>query len=280
MYIVQMKHLLYKTTHLPSGEYYIGIHSCTGKTCTKYSGGACQYKGSGVRILKKLKKYPPEEFQKIILSEHPTREALMAAEKRAINLSDPKSLNLVEGGQAHKNPSTREGLQVEYEGVVYPSIKAVAEAFNTSPEHASKWVRGLTVRRGSQASAFKLRGKVYHSLAEAEEDLGHKPRTLKKMLADPNYTPRQNPTPQPIEVDGVKYKSIREASFKTGRSHLTLAKMLKGHVPYKVRGAVSVEGKIYTTPTEASKALDTSYANVTYRCKSKSRKFKNWFFVS
>lgn len=136
----------------------------------------------------------------------------MAAEKKAVNLEDPKSLNIAEGGAAHRNPS-RKGKQVEYEGKNYPSIKAVAEAYNTSADHAAKWIKGTTVRNGYTRTPITVEGIEYESIAEAARATGYTAKTVAK-FRDPNYSKKKKDT-APVMVLGVLY----ETTGKAGEAH-------------------------------------------------------------
>lgn len=80
-----MKYLtIYKTTHLPSGRFYIGRH------VTKNPDDS--YMGSGVVISSMLKKYPKEEFRKEILKFCEDLEDLTLSEIEFIQEADRKSV--------------------------------------------------------------------------------------------------------------------------------------------------------------------------------------------
>jgi hypothetical protein len=87
---------VYKVVHVPTGRYYIGQRICnkTGKVDTSYW-------GSGIRWKNILKKYPREEFQRIILEFADSAEHLNLLEKTHLsNLFeiDAKCMNLQSGG--------------------------------------------------------------------------------------------------------------------------------------------------------------------------------------
>jgi len=86
--------LLYKTTNLLNGRFYIGMHS----TENPDDG----YLGSGRRINAEIKKYGRENFKKEILEVLPSRDALIMREIEVVNetlRADPLCLNLKNGGK-------------------------------------------------------------------------------------------------------------------------------------------------------------------------------------
>ena len=84
-----MKHLVYKTTNLVNGKYYIGVHSCSCKDC--------KYLGSGKALKAALTKYGRENFSREILQEFNTREEAFAYEAEVVVINS-KSYNLIAGG--------------------------------------------------------------------------------------------------------------------------------------------------------------------------------------
>lgn len=91
-------HIVYKTTHLPTGRYYIGIHS----TRTLEDG----YLGSGHDLTAAIRKDGRRAFRREVLGEFPTRKAASDCEQAAVNqsvVSDPMSFNLVRGGGTGKS---------------------------------------------------------------------------------------------------------------------------------------------------------------------------------
>ncbi len=88
-----MKYLfLYKTTHIPTGRFYIGIHETSNLDD--------DYLGSGIVIQRLLAKYPRSEFNREILCFCKTREELSEAERQCIQESydDVNNLNIALGG--------------------------------------------------------------------------------------------------------------------------------------------------------------------------------------
>lgn len=89
-----MHHILYKTTNLQTGEYYIGMHSTN-----DLNDG---YRGSGVRLRRSIKKYGVEQFKTEVLETFESREQLAEAEMLIVSeelLKDQSCLNLKVGGE-------------------------------------------------------------------------------------------------------------------------------------------------------------------------------------
>ena len=89
-----MQHVLYKTTNLLNGRFYVGMHS----TNNPNDG----YLGSGRRLRAEIKKYGRENFKREILEVLTSRDALKAREEEIVNetlLDDCLCLNLKNGGE-------------------------------------------------------------------------------------------------------------------------------------------------------------------------------------
>ena len=86
-------HIIYKTTCLVTGRYYIGMHS-TDDLQDKYL-------GSGVRLTRSVKKYGKEQHTREILEVFPSRVAASDREKEILTeelRADPLCLNCGAGG--------------------------------------------------------------------------------------------------------------------------------------------------------------------------------------
>jgi len=84
---------VYKTTHIPTGKFYIGKHSTT-----DLSDG---YMGSGIALSKAIRKYGKESFKMEILSFCESDEELSILEGLLVTqetVDDPMSYNLKLGG--------------------------------------------------------------------------------------------------------------------------------------------------------------------------------------
>lgn len=86
--------IIYKTTNLLNGRYYIGMH-----VTTNINDG---YLGSGRRIKAEIKKYGRENFSRVVLAELSSKTELAEREASIVTeelRSDPLCLNLKNGGE-------------------------------------------------------------------------------------------------------------------------------------------------------------------------------------
>lgn len=96
---------VYKTTHIPTGKFYIGKHSTA-----DLSDG---YMGSGIALSKAIRKYGKESFKMEILTFCESKEELSILEGRLVTqelVDDPMCYNLKlggEGGWDHCPPNGR-----------------------------------------------------------------------------------------------------------------------------------------------------------------------------
>lgn len=89
-----MHYIVYKTTNVINGKYYIGAH----QTSNIEDG----YLGSGKALRRAIIKYGVEAFQREIISEHSNQGDMYLAEKAIVTceiVSDKKSYNLTVGGK-------------------------------------------------------------------------------------------------------------------------------------------------------------------------------------
>jgi hypothetical protein len=96
--------VIYKTTNLINGKFYIGMH----KTRNKNDG----YMGSGKLLKRAFEKYGRENFSTVILLECQTEEEMKLAEKILVVFDLEVSYNLCEGGQGGFSYINRSGLAV------------------------------------------------------------------------------------------------------------------------------------------------------------------------
>ena len=86
-----MIYLVYKTTNLTNGKYYIGKHRC--KSLND------RYLGSGVVIKEAIKKYGRENFVRETLAVFDTEQEAYDYESNVVDVSDPMSYNVSTGGK-------------------------------------------------------------------------------------------------------------------------------------------------------------------------------------
>lgn len=92
-----MLHYVYRTTHIPTGRWYVGI-----RTSRRWP-TQDPYLGSGKALRSVVRAHPRSEFSKQVLVIVETREEaarIEAALVGAAEVANPMCLNLCEGGQA------------------------------------------------------------------------------------------------------------------------------------------------------------------------------------
>jgi hypothetical protein len=98
-----MHHIVYNTIHLPTGQYYIGVHSCKNLDDS--------YLGSGNRIKRMAVKYGRQQFHRQTLQEFSSRADALSFEHQIITsdlLLDPLCLNISVGSKG--NPLGGHGI--------------------------------------------------------------------------------------------------------------------------------------------------------------------------
>jgi len=98
------KHLVYKTTNLVNGKYYIGVHSCNCKNC--------RYLGSGTALKAAIRKYGRHKFKRKTLKQFSTRELAFEYESQIVNKSDSMSYNCANGGQGFDSGSKAQPVNI------------------------------------------------------------------------------------------------------------------------------------------------------------------------
>lgn len=88
-------HILYKTTNLLNGKFYVGVHS----TNNLEDG----YLGSGTYLRRSIRKYGPQNFKREILEFFDSRRTLLEKERELVNsefIKEATCMNLHIGGLA------------------------------------------------------------------------------------------------------------------------------------------------------------------------------------
>ena len=188
------KHYLYKITCLCGSfkdHYYIGKRSSR-KSDILHD---CYY-GSGEKLRRYYKKYPPElgvTITKEILEINPTKEINAQREKEIIGdlyLTDPMCLNLMEGGNGRKvSKETSQKKSISYKGrklseETRARMSAAkirdnsAQSLKKYYETHSVWNKGEKGKYGAPVACYNLDGEyicTYPNAAKASDELGIDP---------------------------------------------------------------------------------------------------------
>jgi hypothetical protein len=136
-------HLLYKTTCVITGRWYIGVHSTD-----KIDDG---YLGSGWRVWNSLRKHGRENHRREILEFCDSREALCKREEEVVTedlIKDSLCMNIAKGGSAVRfsvGDNTRERMRLAKLGK------------KQTPEMIEKRRKGMLGRVQTQETREKLR---------------------------------------------------------------------------------------------------------------------------
>jgi len=135
-----MKHIVYKTTNLVNGKYYIGKHSCNCSPCT--------YLGSGKDFKKALKEYGKENFHMKILSEFDNADDAYKYESKIVTqnvVNQEDCYNKVCGGKGCLTPElSGTNKECTINGVTYISQKAAAKDLGLSKGTINRWMTGVS----------------------------------------------------------------------------------------------------------------------------------------
>lgn len=174
---------IYETTNLVNGTKYIGLSS---KKEFDES-----YLGSGLILIKAVKKYGRENFKVKPLEYHYSKQSLIDAERRVIkerkaNISD-KYYNICEGGQWGNVVS---GMSKERKEVMSEKISKKRKAwFNNNPEQRELYAK----RMSEMASGKKLSEEDKARLQKAQkEDRINNPEKYKKAIEKGLQTRKDN----------------------------------------------------------------------------------------
>jgi hypothetical protein len=127
----QVHHILYKTTCLRSGKYYVGMHSTNDLDDN--------YLGSGKMLQRSIDKHGRDQHVRTVLATANTREDLISLEKLFVTealVKDEMSLNLALGGQGGR-------VKLEYSAEDRARLAAMQTERWADPEFRKKTASGI-----------------------------------------------------------------------------------------------------------------------------------------
>jgi group I intron endonuclease len=181
-------YILYKTTCLITGKFYIGVHRCT-----DLNDG---YLGSGHVIKAAIKKYGRESFRREIIQTYSSAEEAYSAESRLVTeqfLEDPMVMNLGLGG--------RGGI------LALDQIEKIRIAMREF-KHSAKTKEKLSRDRIGEKNPFF--GKKLDNTHIAALREGHRKKMQKA-----------------VTIDGITYPSCRDAAEALNISPSTISSWIK-----------------------------------------------------
>jgi len=148
-------HILYKTTNLINGKYYIGVHGLT---------NSC-YKGSGTALLQAIKKYGTKKFKREVLERFETADEAFSREAEIVTeelVKDQQCYNMKVGGKGGigqgKSDKHRKNLSKSLNAkyATDPIYRAKAKNGGRKPAMDPKELIELCDRIGKREAAKKL----------------------------------------------------------------------------------------------------------------------------
>ena len=170
-----MHYLIYKTTNLVNGKYYIGAHRTENKNDS--------YLGSGVALRKAIQKHGIENFSREIIEECDSQDSMFDRERELISevLADPLSYNMREGGKGGWDhvDSSGDNNGMRDPGVAKRNAEAVARTKAKDPEK---------YRRVSMGNLEKAKQSAWNNGAPRPDEFKAKIGGIsKEVWKDPEY---------------------------------------------------------------------------------------------
>ena len=190
--------IIYKTTNLINGKIYIGKDTKNNPT----------YLGSGKILCQSIKKYGVDNFRKDVIEECTTKEMLDEREKYWIGLYNSTERSI--------------GYNIALGGEGGDTISNHPDKDRISKKH-SEWMKENNPFRGKTHT-----DEVKQRISEANK----KPKSeeTKRKLSEANKGKKPGNMVK-IEIDGIVYESLTDASIKNGINISTLRNRIKSKNP-------------------------------------------------
>ena len=193
-------YFLYKTIHLETGEYYIGIHGIDTKKYPDFNDG---YLGSGDRIIASVKKYGRKAFKRSILAINESLDVVLALEAAMVTvemIADPLCLNIAPGG---RGGGSRKGKPSPLKGV--PKSAATCQKMSV----AHKGVSLSVIRRQRIGDSHRgVPNSVEHRLAISAAMKG-KPSPKKGVPTGPHSAEHNRKNSEAVKAAWARRKAAK-----------------------------------------------------------------------
>lgn len=153
--------IVYKTTDLTNGYYYIGVHS----TDTLHDG----YLGSGTRLKSAINKRGAENFKREVLFKFKTRKEALKKEKEIVDdnrLLDMFCYNLVTGGGGSSTPTRTKAKKYAFKKQLFEKFdEKHAFIFTPNKEKIEEYNRYIASLKDEKARRLQtmLNGVMDHN---------------------------------------------------------------------------------------------------------------------
>jgi len=249
---MEKKHnYFYKITNLVNGKYYYGIHS----TNNLEDG----YIGSGLTILKAVKKYGRSSFIKEIVVDYPTRKEVSDHEALVVTLEVVECrecYNLQTGGSSEFTASeaTRKKMSESTRGEKHPMFgKTTSEETKRKISEAQigKIIPKEARKKMSEARVGKYCGNNSHHFGKTTSE------ETKRKISESKIG-----------------KCLGENNSYFGKTHSEETKTKMRNKPSCI--PCEILDETYISVAEASRILKIPYNTIVKRLRNKSEKFKDW----
>lgn len=199
-----MIHFLYKTTRF-DGKFYIGIHSTD-----DIDDG---YLGSGKYLLASIKKYGKDTHTREVIKMFDTREEALTEERQIVDaglVNDRRCMNVSLGGNG--------GNIGEANG--FYGKKHTAEALKKIASKSSRCIgEEERVNTSRRFKGFPLSSE--HRLKLSQANVGKSQNHSKEAINKREMAKRRS-----VEINGIKYASIKDAAAALGTYREKIARMM------------------------------------------------------
>lgn len=177
-----MKHIVYKTTNLVNGKYYIGKHSCN---CSP----KCNYLGSGNAITRAIKKYGRENFERNIIAEFDNEKEALKYESDLVTEKEVCKKNCynlrIGGGGGDTIIANNFKKPCAIDHIDFESLAAAARHFNTSVTTIHRWIdhnesKSQSIKSKQEKIPVFIDDIYFESISEASRHFGVAPCKIRK----------------------------------------------------------------------------------------------------
>lgn len=208
---------VYKWVNTKNNKWYIGSH---------FGSLEDGYTASGVAINKAFKKYGIDSFVRDVIytgDDYKEKEESFLIELDAAN--DPLSYNLKNtsiGGDVWVGRKETEEYRMYLSKISQPGEKNGMYG-KSHTEEVKNLLREKAIGKEAWNKGLKGYMSEEHALAFSRKGFKHSEKTKQKMSEKRKDS--QNPNAKKVTIEGVTYKSIKEASIVTGLSYYKIHKL-------------------------------------------------------
>lgn len=183
---ISMVFIIYKTTNLVNGKFYIGKHNQSKKS---FDG----YYGSGSLLTKAIKKYGKDNFVRETLFEFDSEDAAYQQEIKVIseNLNNPLCYNIRPGGTGRSYNSTKQSSYLQHKSAL------------------ARW------KDTDQYNSMKIERQTRYATESGKAIINNITTSVKALWADPDYVKKQTESRSLEEYrTGLSAKAKNRKKFK------------------------------------------------------------------